>query len=223
VTATTPQRAASPAAAPAFNPQQVISALTVDARSGYRTTEFWIAITTWMLPILALIFHRDLSSLAMPLSAVAAGGANAAYSVSRAVTKNGHSKAIAAVTTLPSVVAAAVSAGASAGSASAAGAGAGSAGTGTATAGAGGSAGTAAVRAAQPGMLDGSDTTELLRSMTAALQALTIAVTKIPSQPAVEIPAQPRTTQPRTTQPRTTQARTTQARTTQARTPKPAS
>lgn len=88
-----PQPAQSVPAAP---PQGVIATLDADVRRGYRTTEFWVAISTWLLPILALFLHKDLSSLAVPLATLAAGIANGLYAVSRALTKSGHAQALAA-------------------------------------------------------------------------------------------------------------------------------
>jgi hypothetical protein len=81
---------------PAVPPQGVIATLDADVRRGYRTTEFWVAISTWLLPILALFLHKDLSSLAVPLATLAAGIANGLYAVSRALTKSGHAQAVAA-------------------------------------------------------------------------------------------------------------------------------
>jgi hypothetical protein len=60
-----------------------------------RTTEFWVAVTTWLLPILTLIFHENLSNLAVPLATLAAGFANGAYAISRSIVKSGHAAAVA--------------------------------------------------------------------------------------------------------------------------------
>jgi hypothetical protein len=76
---------------------QLITSLEHDGRSGWRTTEFWASITTWLLPILTLIWHRDLTSLAVPLSVIAAAAAQAVYTISRAITKKGHAAAVASV------------------------------------------------------------------------------------------------------------------------------
>jgi hypothetical protein len=76
---------------------QLITSLEHDGRSGWKTTEFWASITTWLLPILTLIFHRDLTSLAVPLSVIAAAAAQAVYTISRAITKKGHAAAVASV------------------------------------------------------------------------------------------------------------------------------
>jgi hypothetical protein len=67
-------------------------------RRGYRTTEFWLTIAIWILPILMLIFHKNLSSLAVPLATLAAGIANSAYTISRALIKNGHANAVTSTT-----------------------------------------------------------------------------------------------------------------------------
>ncbi|HEY6478440.1 MAG TPA: hypothetical protein VIZ00_00330 [Streptosporangiaceae bacterium] len=76
---------------------QLVTSLEHDGRSGWKTTEFWASITTWLLPILTLIWHRDLTSLAVPLAVVAAAGAQAVYTISRAITKKGHAAAIASM------------------------------------------------------------------------------------------------------------------------------
>ena len=76
---------------------KLISSLEHDGRSGWKTTEFWASITTWLLPILTLIWHRDLTSLAVPLAVVAAAAAQAVYTISRAITKKGHAAAIASM------------------------------------------------------------------------------------------------------------------------------
>jgi hypothetical protein len=75
----------------------LITSLEHDGRSGWKTTEFWASITTWLLPILTLIWHRDLTSLAVPLSVIAAAAAQAVYTISRAITKKGHATAVASV------------------------------------------------------------------------------------------------------------------------------
>jgi hypothetical protein len=79
----------------------LIGAITKEGLGGFRTTEFYVVILTWLLPLATLIWHRDFSSLAVPLSALAAGIANAAYAISRAMTKSGRAKAVAAITTNP--------------------------------------------------------------------------------------------------------------------------
>ncbi len=79
----------------------LIGALSKESLGGFRTTEFYVVILTWLLPLATLIWHRDFSSLAVPLSTLAAGIANAAYAISRAVTKSGRAKAVAAITTNP--------------------------------------------------------------------------------------------------------------------------
>lgn len=76
---------------------QLVTSLEHDGRSGWKTTEFWASITTWLLPILTLIWHRDLTSLAVPLAVVAAAAAQAVYTISRAITKKGHAAAIASM------------------------------------------------------------------------------------------------------------------------------
>jgi hypothetical protein len=88
---------------------QLVSSIEHDGRSGWKTTEFWVSITTWLLPILTLIWHRDLSSLAVPLAVVAAGAAQAVYTISRAITKKGHAAAIASMATASPAMLAAVS------------------------------------------------------------------------------------------------------------------
>ena len=92
-------RTTAPAAAAGLDAAQTIQSLDAAFRRGPQTSEFYLAIATWVLPILTLIWHKDLSSLAVPLSAVAAGIANGAYAISRAVTKNSHASAVAAVGT----------------------------------------------------------------------------------------------------------------------------
>jgi hypothetical protein len=87
-------------AAPAtWDAQQTMQALDASFRSGPRTTEFYMAVAMWVLPILTLIFHTNLSSLAVPLATIAAGVANGAYVISRAVTKNSQVNAMATVMT----------------------------------------------------------------------------------------------------------------------------
>lgn len=173
-------------AAPAgvLSTADAISAMSHDARSGWRTTEFWLAITTWLLPILALVFHRDLSSLAMPLAAVGAGVANAAYSVSRAIAKNGHAQAVATVVAGAATRAAA---GPAAGATAAADA------SGSAGAGAGAAAGgfAAAGSAAPSPGLSGADAAALINAMTAALEALAAAAARLPAQPGAPALAPP--------------------------------
>jgi hypothetical protein len=94
VTATAPGSAAS-------DLEQVIGALSKEGLGGFRTTEFYVVILTWLLPLATLIWHRDFSSLAVPLSTLAAGIANAAYAISRAMTKSGRANAVAAIAANP--------------------------------------------------------------------------------------------------------------------------
>jgi hypothetical protein len=92
----------SGAAAPAVSDiEGLIAALSKESLGGFRTTEFYVVILTWLLPLATLIWHRDFSSLAVPLSTLAAGIANAAYAISRAMTKSGRAKAVAAITANP--------------------------------------------------------------------------------------------------------------------------
>jgi hypothetical protein len=81
--------------------EQLVEALSKENFKGLRTTEFYVVILTWLLPVATLIWHRDFSSLAVPLSTLAAGIANAAYAISRAMTKSGRARAIAAITANP--------------------------------------------------------------------------------------------------------------------------
>jgi hypothetical protein len=81
--------------------EQLIGALSKESLGGFRTTEFYVVILTWLLPLATLIWHRDFSSLAVPLSTLAAGIANAAYAISRAMTKSGRAKAVAAIAANP--------------------------------------------------------------------------------------------------------------------------
>jgi len=85
-----------------YDVEQLVEALSKENFKGFRTTEFYVVILTWLLPLATLIWHRDFSSLAVPLSTLAAGIANAAYAISRAVTKSGRAKAIATITANPS-------------------------------------------------------------------------------------------------------------------------
>ncbi|HMH90766.1 MAG TPA: hypothetical protein VK586_06725 [Streptosporangiaceae bacterium] len=141
---------------------QLVRSLEHDGRSGWKTTEFWVSITTWLLPILTLIWHRDLSSLAVPLAVVAAGAAQAVYTISRAVAKKGHATAIASLAAAsPAMLAVAQPAAAPPG-APATGAGS------PALAGPPGPAG-----------LTGADGAQLIQAMAAALQAMTAAVEKL--------------------------------------------
>jgi hypothetical protein len=150
---------------------QLVSSLEHDGRSGWKTTEFWVSITTWLLPIFTLIWHRDLSSLAVPLAVVAAGAAQAVYTISRAIAKKGHATAIASlVAASPAMLAVAPPASAPAPAApsvplDAPPTGAGSPGL-----------------AGPPGLagLTGADGAQLIQVMTAALQALTAAVERRP-------------------------------------------
>ena len=89
---------------------KIIGALSKEGLGGFRTTEFYVVILTWLLPLATLIWHRDFSSLAVPLSTLAAGIANAAYAISRAMTKSGRANAVAAIAANP---AGAIAAGAS--------------------------------------------------------------------------------------------------------------
>lgn len=82
--------------APATDPQAAIAALPTDFRNGWRTSEFWVAIATWLLPLLTVVLHKDLSNLAVPLASLAAGLANGAYAISRAITKSSHNALTAA-------------------------------------------------------------------------------------------------------------------------------
>jgi hypothetical protein len=86
---------------PEFDVEQLAEALSKENFKGFRTTEFYVVILTWLLPLATLIWHRDFSSLAVPLSTLAAGIANAAYAISRAVTKSGRAKAIATIVANP--------------------------------------------------------------------------------------------------------------------------
>ena len=193
---TVPAGAASgsgPADAPAAGPAsllaevsglaQLVNSVAHDGRSGWKTTEFWASITTWLLPVLTLVFHRDLSSLATPLAVVAAGAAQAVYTISRAITKKGHATALASMATAsPAMLAAASSASASASAAAlAASSGAPTAlpapAAPSATGAGAGSPGLAA--APVPAGLTGADGAPLVQAMTAALQALTAAVEKL--------------------------------------------
>jgi hypothetical protein len=81
----------------------LIGAISKEGFGGFRTTEFYVVILTWLLPLATLIWHRDFSSLAVPLSTLAAGIANGAYAISRAMTKSGRARAVAAITTSPTV------------------------------------------------------------------------------------------------------------------------
>ena len=81
--------------------EQLIGALSKESLGGFRTTEFYVVILTWLLPLATLIWHRDFSSLAVPLSTLAAGIANAAYAISRAMTKRGRANAVAAIAANP--------------------------------------------------------------------------------------------------------------------------
>jgi hypothetical protein len=81
--------------------EQLVDALGKENFNGFRTTEFYVVILTWLLPLVTLIWHRDFSSLAVPLSTLAAGIANAAYAISRAMTKSGRAKAVAAISANP--------------------------------------------------------------------------------------------------------------------------
>ena len=81
--------------------EQLIGALSKEGLGGFRTTEFYVVILTWLLPLATLIWHRDFSSLAVPLSTLAAGIANAAYAISRAMTKSGRANAVAAFAANP--------------------------------------------------------------------------------------------------------------------------
>jgi trimeric autotransporter adhesin len=179
-----------PANAPAADPAsllaevsglaQLVNSVAHDGRSGWKTTEFWASITTWLLPVLTLVFHRDLSSLATPLAVVAAGAAQAVYTISRAITKKGHATALASMATAsPAMLAAASSASASASAAAlAASSAAPTAPSALAATGAGaGSPGLAAPPV--PAGLTGADGAPLVQAMTAALQALTAAVEKL--------------------------------------------
>jgi hypothetical protein len=76
---------------------QLVASIDHDGRSGWRTTEFWVSVSTWLLPILTLVWHHDLSSLAVPLAVIAAAAAQAAYTISRAITKKGHATAVASI------------------------------------------------------------------------------------------------------------------------------
>jgi hypothetical protein len=180
-----PAAAASPAGGHAAGPAdagsvvadltglgQLIGSIDHDGRTGWKTTEFWASITTWLLPILTLIFHRDLSSLAVPLSVVAAGAAQAAYTISRAITKKGHATAVASMAATSAVQATASAAPATpAGSAAL---------TTPAVSGtAGPSAGSAGLAVPGPAGLTNADGAQLVQAMTAALQALTGAVAKL--------------------------------------------
>jgi hypothetical protein len=194
---TVPAGAASgsgPADAPAAGPAsllaevsglaQLVNSVAHDGRSGWKTTEFWASITTWLLPVLTLVFHRDLSSLATPLAVVAAGAAQAVYTISRAITKKGHATALASMATAsPAMLAAASSASASVSSAAPAVSSAAPAVSSAAPA----SPAAASTGAGSPGLaglpapvgVTGADGAPLVEAVTAALQALTAAVEKL--------------------------------------------
>jgi hypothetical protein len=160
---------------------QLIGSIDHDGRTGWKTTEFWASITTWLLPILTLIFHRDLSSLAVPLSVVAAGAAQAAYTISRAITKKGHATAIASMAATSAVQAATPATPAAPAAPAAPATPAGSVAL-TAPAAPGTpapSVGSAGPAVPGPGGLTNADGAQLVQAMTAALQALTAAVAKL--------------------------------------------
>jgi hypothetical protein len=195
-----PAAAASPAGGHAAGPAdagsvvadltglgQLIGSIDHDGRTGWKTTEFWASITTWLLPILTLIFHRDLSSLAVPLSVVAAGAAQAAYTISRAITKKGHATAVASMAATSAVqatasaapAAPAASAAPAAPAAPATPAGSAALTTPAVSGTAGPSAGSAGLAVPGPAGLTNADGAQLVQAMTAALQALTGAVAKL--------------------------------------------
>jgi hypothetical protein len=77
--------------------EQLIGVLSKESLGGFRTTEFYVVILTWLLLLSTLIWHRDFSSLVVPIATLAAGIASAAYAISRAITKSGRAKAVAAI------------------------------------------------------------------------------------------------------------------------------
>jgi hypothetical protein len=65
-----------------------------DPKTGYRTTEFWTwAITVIVLPVLAVIFHKDFSDQVPIWAAAAAGLATAVYIISRTFVKSAYARA----------------------------------------------------------------------------------------------------------------------------------
>jgi len=76
------------------DPAQVIASINAGLRRGPRTTEFWLTLSTWILPILTIILHQNLGSLAVPLATFVTGIANAAYAISRSLTKTGSLSAV---------------------------------------------------------------------------------------------------------------------------------
>jgi hypothetical protein len=86
---------------PPTSPSQ--PAIPPDPKAGVFTTEFWATVVTLLLPVLALIFHRDLSGQVQAIAAAAAGVAIAVYSLSRALTKSAQLKASAMQAAQPTV------------------------------------------------------------------------------------------------------------------------
>ena len=72
-----------------------------DPKPGYLTTEFWVTLITLLLPFITLVFGKDLSNQVPTIAMAAAGLAAACYALSRALTKSARSKAITAITSLP--------------------------------------------------------------------------------------------------------------------------
>lgn len=63
-------------------------------KPGIKTTEFWTAAITTGLAVVAQVFHTHLALNVPKDAALAAGAVNAAYAISRAISKHGFVGAI---------------------------------------------------------------------------------------------------------------------------------
>jgi len=75
---------------------------TLDIKSGWRTTEFYVTLITAMLPIITAVFHKQFDSTQIQAwSTMAAAIATVGYSVSRSHNKSGVAMAKAQMAAAP--------------------------------------------------------------------------------------------------------------------------
>lgn len=62
-------------------------------KPGYLTTEFYVTLAGFVLPLCTFIWHRDFSGYVQTVAQAAAAIASVAYIISRAVVKRAHVEA----------------------------------------------------------------------------------------------------------------------------------
>lgn len=75
---------------------------TIEFKTGWRTTEFYVTLITAMLPIITAVFHKEFDSAQVQAwSTMAAAIATVGYSLSRSHNKNGVALAKAKMAAAP--------------------------------------------------------------------------------------------------------------------------